>query len=415
MNLQGDFEGLTLASILQLLCNDQKTGILTVTNGEENSRVFFDQGTIVYATSPLKQARLGFLLQNAGVISGRQLSKCLAYARENKLHLGKVLVQKGYISQDTLKKYNTKQVEAILYDLLLWEKGKFEYKDARLNLTNMIVTQLNPMKLILEASRRIDELSVLRKVIPSDKLVFKMSGKVHSKEEIKLNANEWRVLSLIDGTRSVRQVITESSYDEFAVYKILFSVISSGLIEQKQEVNLTDGNDGNSLSGVLTMFNDILKAMKKNLSAEIGEKANEIFKETQSALPPDFQTILLDYRIENPKNANLQVVESALAGLDPIPDDHKEFLITGFTTYCDLILKKAGEIIGGRPLNNVLADIEKVLDYISKYQSSSSDKDRIVTDLKALISQARADFNISAKEPKGKKGLFSLFSGLCHL
>lgn len=410
MNLQGDFEGLTLASILQLLCNDQKTGILTVTNGEHESRVFFDQGTIVYATSPLKQSRLGFLLQSSGVISGQQLSKCLAYAREHKLHLGKVLVQKGYISQETLKKYNTKQVEVILYDLLLWEKGKFEYKDARLNLTNMIVTQLNPMKLILEASRRIDELSVLRKVIPSDQLVFKMSGKVHSKEEIKLNANEWRVLSLIDGTRSVRQVTTESGYDEFAVYKILFSVISSGLIEQKQEVVQANGGDGKSLSGVLTMFNDIFKAMEKNLSAEIGEKAMEIFKEIKSDLPPDFQTILMDYRIENRKNANLQVVETALAGLDPVPDDPKAFLITGFITYCGLILKKAGDILGRHPLNNVLIDIEKVLDYISKYQRSAREKERIITDLNALISQIREDFNISKKKNKGKKGLFSLFS-----
>lgn len=410
MNLQGDFEGLTLASILQLLCNDQKTGILTVTNGEDNIRVIFDQGTIVYATSPLKQTRLGFLLQSAGVISGQQLSKCLAYAREHKLHLGKVLVQKGYISQDTLKQYNTKQVEAILYDLLLWEKGQFEYKDARLNLTNMIVTQLNPMKLILEASRRIDELSVLRKVIPSDKLVFKMSGKVHSKEEIKLNANEWRVLSLIDGVRSVRQVVRESGYDEFAVYKIFFSVISSGLIEQRQEVFLTNGDGDKSLSGVLTMFNDIFKAMEKNLSSEIGDKGMDLFEEAKSALPQDFQSILLDYRIDNQKNANLQVVETALAGLDPIPEDQNEFLITGFIAYCGLTLKKAGDILGAHPLDKVLADIEKVLDYITKYQNSSREKDRIVTDLKSQISRIRSDFNIRVKKTKGKKGLFSLFS-----
>jgi len=48
MNLQGDFEGLTLASILQLLCNDQKTGVLTVSCNKEESQVFFEQGTIIY-------------------------------------------------------------------------------------------------------------------------------------------------------------------------------------------------------------------------------------------------------------------------------------------------------------------------------------------------------------------------------
>ncbi len=410
MNLQGDFEGLTLASILQLLCNDQKTGILTVTNGEDTSRVFFDQGTIVYATSPLKQARLGFLLQNAGIISGQQLSKCLAFARENKLHLGKVLVQKGYISHDTLKKYYNKQVEVILYDLLLWEKGQFEYKDARLNLSNMIVTQLNPMKLILEASRRIDELSVLRKVIPSDKLVFKMSGKVHSKEEIKLNANEWRVLSLIDGARSVREVIRESGYDEFAVYKILFSVISSGLIEQKDEVILASGEDDSSLSGALTVFNDILNAVAKNLSAEIGDRALEIFSETKTELPGDFHKVFSKFDISNTKNNNLHAVESIMSELDPMPEDAKGFIISGFISWCRLILIKAGSILGGQPLNNTLADIEKIVGYINQYQSGSEEKDRLVNDIRSLISQIRSDLNISATPEKQKKGLFPFFS-----
>jgi hypothetical protein len=158
------------------------------------------------------------------------------------------------------------------------------------------------------------------------------------------------------------------------------------------------------------MFNDIFKAMEKNLSAEIGEKTMEIFKETQSDLPPDFKTILMDYRIENQKNSNLQVVETAIAGLDTVPDNQKDFLIKGFVAYCSLILKKAGDILGKNPVNNILIDIEKVLDYINKYQSSSNDKDRIVTDLNALISQTRADFNLSAKNTKGKKSLFSLFS-----
>ena len=410
MNLQGDFEGLTLASILQLLCNDQKTGILTVTNGEDTSRVFFDQGTIVYATSPLKQARLGFLLQNAGVISGQQMSKCLAFARENKLHLGKVLVQKGYISHETLKKYNTMQVEIILYDLLLWEKGRFEYKDARLNLTNMIVTKLNPMKLILEASRRIDELSVLRKVIPSDKIVFKMSGKVHSKEEIKLNANEWRVLSLIDGTRSVRQVVRESSYDEFAVYKILFSVISSGLIEQKEEVDLTSGEEGAGQSGVITVFSDILKAIEKNLSSEIGDRALEIFSETRSALSKDLQAVFSGFQTPNDKNTNLQAVETAMVKIDLSPGDQREFLTAGFIAWCRLILKKAGGILGGQPLDNTLKDIEKIMGYISKYQSGSEEKDQIVTDIKTLIRQTREEFSIVEAPEKQKKGLFSFFS-----
>ena len=409
MNLQGDFEGLTLASILQLLCNDQKTGVLTVTCDNEQSKVFFEQGTIVYASASLKEARLGFLMRNDGIISAQQLQKCLALAKEKKFHLGKILVDKGYISLDTLKKYNTKQVEAILYNLLFWKKGRFEYKDARLNLKGMIVTQLNPMKLILEASRRIDELSVLKEFIPSDRLVFKMSGKVQSKEEIKLNANEWRILSLIDGTRTVRQIIHESGYDEFAVYKIFFSVVSSGLIEQKEEVNLDGGPASeNDCSGILTVYNDILSAIRDNISDEIGDRSYSLFEETKEKLDIEFKAVFKEYHPENHKNANLQAINSAL-GTIPLVGDPKEFLITGFTLYCNHVLHQIADILGVQPLFKILDDIEHVLGYVKKYQSGSREKSKIVNDMRITLVKFQAEYKMDKKK-KGKGGIFSLFS-----
>ena len=408
MNLQGDFEGLTLASILQLLCNDQKTGVLTVTSDDEESRVFFEQGTIVYASASLKEARLGSLMRADGVISADQLQKCLTLAKEEKMHLGKILVDKGYISLDTLKKYNTKQVEAILYNLLFWKKGRFEYKDAKLNLKGMIITQLNPMKLILEASRRIDELSVLQKYIPSDRIVFKMSGKMQSKEEIKLNANEWRILSLIDGSRSVRQIIDESGYDEFAVYKIFFSVISSGLIEQQEELELADIEGDDDYSSILIVFNDILTSIRKNIADELGDRSYSLFEESKSGLAVEYRNMLKTYHPDNHKHANLQSIVSALDTINYIKSP-KEFLITGFAEYCSRVLEKVGEILGGHPLIKILDDIEKVLGYVKKYQAGSKEKNKIVNDMKHVIDNIQSKFKI---DPGGrsKGGIFSIFS-----
>lgn len=417
MNLQGDFEGLTLASIFQLLFNDQKTGVLTVACDTEENRVFFDQGTIIYATASLKETRLGFLMRTDGIISTQQLQKSLVQAKKEKLRLGKILVEKGYISHDTLIKYNTKQVEIILYNILFWEKGRFEYKDVKLNLEGMIVTQLNPMKLILEASRRIDELSVLKKSIPSDQLIFKMSGKVQSKDEIKLNPNEWHILSLIDGSRTVRQIINESGYDEFAVYKIFFSVISSGLIEQKKDA-LLDGDNkdneesvgerGREYSVILSVFNDILTTIKKNISTELGNRSHALFEEIKLDLPIEFQTVLKDYHPDNHKNSNLQSICRGLNKLDAL-EDPKEFLIQGFIEYCTRMLKKVGGILGGHPLSKILKDIEKVLIFVKKYQADSKEKSKIVNLMKDVIARLQIEFKIDKKR-RSKGGIFSFFS-----
>jgi len=408
MNLQGDFEGLTLASILQLLCNDQKTGVLTVTSDDDESRVFFDQGTIVYASASLKEARLGSLMRADGVISAEQLQKCLIIVKEEKMHLGKILVDKGYISLDTLKKYNTKQVEAILYNLLFWKKGRFEYKDAKLNLKGMIITQLNPMKLILEASRRIDELSVLQQYISSDRIVFKMSGKMQSKEEIKLNANEWRILSLIDGTRTVRQIIDESGYDEFAVYKIFFSVISSGLIEQKEDVLSANPEGDDDYSSILVVFNDILISIRKNITEELGDRSYSLFEESKSGLAGEYKNMLKGYHPDNHKHSNLKSIVSALESLDYMRNP-KEFLITGFTEYCRCVLEKIAEILGAQPLIKILDDIEKVLGYVKKYQAGSKEKNKIVNDMKHALDTIQSKFKINSGG-WSKRGFFFRFS-----
>jgi len=112
----------------------------------------------------------------------------------------------------------------------LWENGNFEFKEATLNLNWLVVIRLNILMLLLDASRRVDTLSVLKKHIQSDSIIFKIAESSGKKEEKKLNQNELTILSLVDGRRSVRQIINKSTYEDFSVYKILYSFISTGLI-----------------------------------------------------------------------------------------------------------------------------------------------------------------------------------------
>jgi len=408
MNLQGDFEGLFLTSILQLLCNDQKTGLLRVTSGKNESRVFFKEGTIVYASGSQKEARLGFIMRSDGIISVSQLEKCLILAREEKLSLGKILVDKGYVSLKTLQKYNTKQVEEILYNLLLWKKGRFEYKDVKLKLDGMVVTQLNPMKLILEASRRIDEMSVLETVIKNDTMIFIISGNVENKDEIKLNANEWRILSLIDGTRTIRQIITNSGYDEFAVYKIIFSLISYGLIEQKEEVQLGEQGGIDDYTAIITIYNDILQAVKKQIDKELGDRASSLFDESKTGLEPQLQKLLKNYHPSNKNKHNIHAVIDSIKELEELEEleDGRESVFNAFNMYCVIVLKKIEKILGTSPLQKITEEIEKIIGYVKKYHTDSSEKNRIVNDVNNIIAEIKSK---SAGRRGRKKGLFSLF------
>jgi len=442
MNLQGDFDGLFLANILQLLCDDKKNGFLQVTSGDKESKVFFKDGAIIYATSSKKEYRLGAILRRNGLITEEQLGRCLDIARERKEAMGKVLVDTECITLDNLKKYSTQQVEDILYDMLLWKHGRFEYKDAQFSLERMVISQLSPMKLILEASRRIDEMSVLTDLISSENLVFKMSGKTQE-EEIKLNANEWRILSLVDGIRTVRELVDQSGYDEFAVYKILYSVISYGLVEKIEEISpaheekpeevhleqeeakeeevkkeeapresakaevAKEQGAKEDYSAIVTVFCDILHAVQKNLKTELGSGAAAIFEECKEALDPPFQRIFSKFHPDYPLNVNIQAFLHAMAGsLDP--DRGRNLLIEGFIQYTAAALRTTANLLGNEPTGRIIKDIEKVVDYVDKYQPASGEKDKIVTGVRQAMKNLADELGGS----KGKAGSGGFFARL---
>ena len=157
MSLKGNLETVTLAGVLQLLCNEQKTGLLRVQNSEGDFQIIINEGNIVYAIESKKEARLGELLVRDRIISETKMSESLIEAKNKKQAIGKILVDQGYIQKKTLHKYIYMQVEEILFNLFLHENGEFEYNDSTFLLKWLVVLKLNTMHLIIDALQRVDE------------------------------------------------------------------------------------------------------------------------------------------------------------------------------------------------------------------------------------------------------------------
>jgi hypothetical protein len=84
----------------------------------------------------------------------------------------------------------------------------------------------------MEASRRLDELEVITRKIPSGRTVLKMADKPpEGAVEINITPEEWRILVLVDGTRTVAQIGDLVGLDEFDAMRTLYGLVSAGLIE----------------------------------------------------------------------------------------------------------------------------------------------------------------------------------------
>lgn len=229
ISLTGNLNYFYLSNILQLISSNHKTGSLYLSFKRKNVSIIFIDGTIIFASGTKTESKLGNLLISKGFIDNTQLKDFLKRTKKRNIALGKLLVEDKIISSETLKAVVKNQIEEILYDIFLWEGGSFKFDETTPNLERIIVSPLDLISLILEASRRIDEMTVLKEQIPNNSIVYKLS-KETKRKDIEFVSNEWSILNLIDGERNIDEIIEMSNLDTFTIYKMLFSLTSSGFI-----------------------------------------------------------------------------------------------------------------------------------------------------------------------------------------
>ena len=156
LDFKGNLKSICLSTILQILCSDNKTGILQFTNGQRRRAICLKEGKII-AGSGQPGLRLGQILCQRGLISPEALLEVLDKAKKAGKRVGEMLLDLGYLSEDTLKELILYQVREVVLDLLGWTEGDFHYLDCLVEFDNIVVQDINAIQLLLESAARKDE------------------------------------------------------------------------------------------------------------------------------------------------------------------------------------------------------------------------------------------------------------------
>ncbi len=388
MALTGDFDTFFISNILQLLADENKTGTLRISDGKRQIEIIIKDGYIVYALGAKIEFKLGSILINKHIINANQLNDALEEGKKKNLALGNVLVQKGLISKDTLEQLIHEQVEEIIYDIFLWEKGEFEYKDAKINLDRVIVTRLDVTRVLLEASRRIDEIAIFKKHILTEGIIFRIRERLNPADKIKPSQYEAQVLSLIDGKKTVGQLIESSHLDQFTLYKNLYTLISSGIIE----ACITNPTDQALYSSLIKAYYDILHTMFKSIKQQIGERATAIFREKKPVIEPSEKNIIRNFDHEISVSENIDFILNELKKFNNLEEGFA-VLADAFNMYILNILSILPETIGADQTRILLRDIDLILLYIGRLQHISDDKIKIISDIEFIIQKVKRELN----------------------
>ena len=229
--LKGTLDDFTLPDIFRLMSLAKKTGALEVHRSAGNGKVYFRDGEVYFAESSITRTPLGQKLVRSGVITETQLMKALDIHKEKGQRLGDVLVAENLVDQEHLLEAVRSQIEDAAFDLLRWDLGEFAWESGQ-GIEPEVPIMVSVENLIMEASRRLDELEVILRKIPSEDAILGMAAAPPvGAVEINITPEEWRILVQVNGERSVAEIGESLGIDTLDAMKSLYGMVSTGLIE----------------------------------------------------------------------------------------------------------------------------------------------------------------------------------------
>lgn len=285
MALSGTLRDFALPDIFQLIGMQRKTGLLTLESERETVSVVFEQGMVVHADSTVRRLDdlLGNLLLRQGKLRKEVLEEALAKQRQSMQRLGFILTSQGYIERSDLQAALAEQVQQIVFRVFRWKSGRYHFDptaDADYDREN--ISPVSTDHILMEGIRRVDEWPIIEKRIPSLNFVFRplvphkqirvveaaadegggLEAALDSFEdggagnesdgaetsEVALNPREAKIYKLLDGKRSVENIMEMTGLGDFDVCRTLFDFIDRNLVAPARQGPSADAGRAKSSS-----------------------------------------------------------------------------------------------------------------------------------------------------------------------
>ncbi|KAF0241866.1 MAG: pyrrolo-quinoline quinone repeat-containing [Planctomycetota bacterium] len=242
---RGDLSTLGLADIFQTLSNSQKEGTLVVGDGESRKCIYFGkEGLSLLSLGSRKGLRIGDLLLKAGKISPDQLKELLGAQKGSGKKLGELVVERGIATDEEVSGVIRTQIEDEIFDLFSWKKASFEFIDgppsAEVMDADKPVTSLkfDVNSLLFEASRRIDEWTLIHQAIPSASCIFALTPSGQQLAQTATDQALKTIAHLTDASRTVDQIVDDSGLSRFAACKGLYELLTKKGVRQVSQDEL---------------------------------------------------------------------------------------------------------------------------------------------------------------------------------
>lgn len=230
--LEGNLGCFEVPDLLTFLNMGRRTGVLVMEHPEQETKIFFREGKPIFAASTKEELRIGNMLLRQGKIDVPTLERVLTRHKGMGQRIGQVLLMDNILRQDELASFLKVQVSEVIFDTFDWRNGLFSFYDKIPPPETAVTLEMDIQNLIMEGVRRIDERGRLAEVFPDLNMVAEaVANPERIKQSVTLTREEWQVLFLVDGRRSLAEICRlAGNPDELATLQIIHNLVVANLI-----------------------------------------------------------------------------------------------------------------------------------------------------------------------------------------
>jgi hypothetical protein len=285
----GETSDVNVADLLLVLARRLHSGRLAISLEGEEVQLFLDQGRVVSVSSSNHDLRIGRILVRLGILDAGRLEEAVREQEESGTSqpLGEILLHNGSVTRVDLARGAEEQCIEVLTRVIVAKQGTFMFSRDASPRAATALAALNTDGIVLEASRRADELVTLRSLLPPPGTRL---GLAKPAPFSGLTGWEERVAeALASGTGTLAEIAQRIAGDDLALWRAIVGLRERGVV-------VTKGTD-------VLKSEDTLPAEEERLPDRTAEEIVALGREGRSGREVPGVPTLAEIRLGTPASA----------------------------------------------------------------------------------------------------------------
>jgi hypothetical protein len=229
VRLEGSLDAFSLPDIFSLLSMTKKTGGLHLRRPDAHGAVWLADGQLTGGASDLTRASLGRRIAGSGTVDDEALGDAVTrVSGDPAVGVARALRDAEDVEDDELQALVAEHIIDTVFDLLRWAEGDFEFVQDEPNADDVGVTR--PVDdIVTEARSRLETWASVEKHIPTPETILSVA--LTPDNEPTVSRDDWALLALVDGRRSVSDIVELCGRGEYSVVVALAELVGRELLE----------------------------------------------------------------------------------------------------------------------------------------------------------------------------------------